>query len=273
MDIRGSRILVTGASRGIGAAIAADLAGQGAEVLAVARSEDKLEELAHADADTGGAIRPTPCDLTDAAARARLVTEAQAEKALDAVVANAGQAWIGSFVDMTPDEIQDQLTLNVAATIGLCHAVLPAMLERDRGHLVIVGSILGFAPGPPLTVYSATKAAVHAFAEGLRRELVGTGVRLTLVAPGPVKGTDALGGDGNDEETTKTLQKSFDAFGTTPEEVAKAVRTALERDARPSTRTITVPRIAGLSRVAGIPGADWAIDQGFGLLRRAGVKL
>jgi short-subunit dehydrogenase len=271
VDIRGSRILVTGASRGIGAAIATDLAAQGAEVLAVARSEEQLEAQAETvDADSGGAIRPMPCDLTDGPARTALVAEAQP---LDAVVANAGGAWIGAFRDMTTEEISSQLALNLEATIGLCHAVLPAMLERDRGHLVVIGSILGFAPGPPLTVYSATKAAVHAFAEGLRRELVGSGLRLSLIAPGPVKGTEALGGAGNDEEVTQTLQKSFDAFGTTPEEVAKAVRTALERDARPSARTITVPRLAGLSRVAGIPGADWALDQGFGLLRRAGVKL
>ena len=273
MDIRGSRILVTGASSGIGAAIADDLAGHGAEVLALARHRDKLEELARdvtVDAETGGSIRPTPCDLTDAADR-RATLDAAGR--LDAVVANAGTAWVGEFVDMTEAEIDDLLALNVTATVSLCHHVLPAMLERDRGHLVVIGSILGFAPGPPVTLYSATKAAVHAFAEGLRRELVGTGVRLTLVAPGPVKGTGALTDGGNDAEITRTIQRSFDTFGTTAEEVAKAVRTALEHDARLSTRTITVPRIAGLSRMAAIPGADWALDQGFGLLRRAGVKV
>lgn len=267
MDIRGSRILVTGASSGIGAAIAADLADEGAEVLAVARGRDRLEQLA---ADHSGTIRPTPCDLTDASDRRQTL---DAAGPLDAVIANAGSAWIGEFAAMSEEEIDDLIALNFTATVALCHHVLPAMLERDRGHLVVIGSTLGFAPGPPLTLYSATKAAIHAFAEGLRRELVGTGVRLTLVVPGPVKGTDALTDDGNDPEITRTIQKSFDTFGTTADEVAKAVRTALVHDARASTRTITVPRLAGLSRVAGIPGADWALDQGFGLLRRAGVKV
>ena len=265
MKIDGSRILVTGASGGIGAAVAADLARHGAEVLAVARGEEKLRALV---AESPGVVS-TPGDLVDAEARTALLRQAGA---LDAVVNNVGAAWIGSFVDMTTEEIDTQLDLNLGATIAICRELLPGMLERDRGHLVMIGSILGFAPGPPLTVYSATKAFIHAFTEGLRREVVGTNVRVTLVAPGPVKDTGALR-DAGDPEASAALQKSFDAFGTTADEVAKAVRTALERDGKPSARTITVPRIAGLSRVAGIPGADWALDQGFGLLRKAGVKI
>lgn len=265
MKIEGSNMMVTGASRGIGRAIAVDLAEAGANVVAVARSKDKLEEVA----DQVSGIRPVACDLTDAAERERLFDEAGA---VDALVNDAGTAWVGTFVDMTPDDVDAQIDLNLRAMIATCALALPAMLERDAGHIVNLGSILGFAPGPPLTVYSATKAAIHAFTEGLRREVVGTNVRVTLVAPGPVKETGALDQEG-DEEATATLRSAFDNFGTTPEEVARAVRTALERDARPSTRTITVPRIAGLSRVAGIPGADWAMDRGFDLLRRAGVKL
>ena len=265
MNIEGSRIVVTGASSGIGAAVALDLASRGADVVAIARSEDKLRDL-QAEAPS---ILPTPCDLTDVAARTELLAGLGE---VDAVVNNAGVAWIGAFAEMSPEDIDAQLALNIAATVAVCRAVVPGMIERDRGHLVMMGSILGFAPGPPLTLYSATKAAVHAFTEGLRRELVGTDVRVSLVAPGPVKGTGALD-DSGEEGATETIRKSFETFGTTPDEVAKAVRIALEGDAKPSTRTITVPRIAGLSRVAGIPGADWAMDQGFGLLRKAGVAV
>lgn len=265
MRIEGSNIVVTGASGGIGRAIALDLAERGATVVAVARGEEQLEELAAESPN----IRPNPCDLTSTEDRERLFSEIEP---VDALINNAGVAWVGAFLDMPGDDISNQIALNLTAMIGTCGSVLPKMLDRGRGHLVNMGSILGFAPGPPLTVYSATKAAVHAFTEGLRREVVGTDVRVTLVAPGPVKDTGALDPPG-DPEATATLQRAFEAFGTTVDEVAKAVRGALERDARPSTRTITVPRIAGLSRVAGIPGADWAMDRGFDLLRRAGVKL
>jgi short-subunit dehydrogenase len=268
MQMSGSTIMVTGASGGIGRAIALELAGAGAKVVAVARSEDALQEVADA---ADGAVRWVSTDLTDSDARRRLFEEVPPSE-LDAIVNNAGAAWVGSFLDMSEEDAFGAIELNLGSLVAVCKAVVGPMLERGSGHIVNIGSILGFAPGPPLTMYSATKAAVHAFTEGLRRELVGSDVRVTLVAPGPVKETGALDQPG-DEETTRTLQRAFDTFGTTPEEVAKAVRVALERGAKPSTRTITVPRIAGLSRVASIPGADWAMDQGFGLLRRAGVKV
>jgi NADP-dependent 3-hydroxy acid dehydrogenase YdfG len=265
MELDGRTILVTGASSGIGRAIALDLAEAGARVVAVARNEDALAALA-AEAPN---VTASPCDLADAEARTALL---DGLGPLDAVVNNAGTAWIGNLTDMGDDDVARVLTLNLEVVIAICRHVLPTMLERDDGHIVNVGSILGFAPGPPLTVYSATKAAVHAFTEGLRREVVDTGVKVSLVAPGPVKGTDALDGAG-DESTTAVLQQAFDAFGTTPEEVASAVRTTLAGGGKPSTRTITVPRVAGVTRAASIPGADWALDQGFGLLRKAGVDV
>jgi NADP-dependent 3-hydroxy acid dehydrogenase YdfG len=266
VKIDGSTILVTGASGGIGRSIATDLADHGARVIAVARSEDQLEELA----GTSPSIEAKRCDLTDDDARTALFESL--DDVPDAVINNAGSAWVGKFLDMDIEEVRQLLALNVDSLVAVCATVLPRMLERDRGHIVNIGSILGFAPGPPVTMYSATKAAVHAFTEGLRRELVGTDVRITLVAPGPVKDTGALEQNG-DEEATATIQKAFDAFGTTPGEVARAVRTALERDGKPSSRTVTVPRIAGLSRVASIPGADWAMDRGYGILKRAGLNL
>lgn len=266
VKIEGSTILVTGASGGIGQAIATALADQGARVIAVARNHDRLDDLAHDHPN----IRPMPCDLTDEESRDELF--GSLGPVPDAVINNAGSAWVGKFLDMEQREIRELLALNVDSLVAVCAAILPGMLERDRGHIVNIGSILGFAPSPPVTMYSATKAAVHAFTEGLRRELVGTNVRVTLIAPGPVKDTDALTQSG-DEAATATVQRAFDAFGTTADEVAAAVTTALVHDAKPSTRTITVPRLAGLSRVAAFPGADWAMDRGFGLLKRAGVNI
>lgn len=265
MEIQGSTILVTGASSGIGRAVAVDLAGRGAKVVAVARGEEALEELAQ---EVSG-IQPMVGDITDAGDRRRILADAGT---LDALINNAGTAWVGAFVDMDEDEISDMVGLNVVALMALCRAAIPAMLERDAGHVINLGSTLGFAPGPPLSVYSATKAAVHAFTEGLRREVVGTNVRVSLVVPGPVKGTAGLD-NSSGSEATATIRKAFETFGTTTDQVASAVRYALEHDARPSARTITVPRLAGLSRFASVPGADWAMDHGFQLLRKAGVKL
>ena len=268
VDITGKTIMVTGASGGIGEAVARDLAAAGATVIAVARTADDLDRLADG---VDGDVRPFPCDVIDPADRKRLFEDPVVSE-LDVVVNNAGAAWVGSFLDMDDDEIEHAIALNFSAVVAVCRAVVPGMQTRGGGHVVNIGSILGFAPGPPLTLYSSTKAAVHAFTEGLRREMTGTDVRVTLVAPGPVKDTGALDQPG-DEGTTKTLERAFATFGTSAEAVAAAVRTALVRDARPSARTITVPRIAGLSRVASIPGADWAMDRGFELLRRAGVKV
>lgn len=271
VEIEGSTILVTGASGGIGEAIARELAGAGAEVIAVARGKENLERIAASLEGASGSIRPVPCDLTEKDARLDLFSQVP-PASVDVLVNNAGSGWVGNFLEMTEDEVSMELALNIEAVVALCRKVVPFMRDRNEGHVVNIGSILGFAPGPPLTVYSSTKAAVHAFTEGLRRELAGTDVRVTLVAPGPVKDTGALDHTG-DSEATSTLEKAFDTFGTTPEAVASAVRTALLRDARPSTRTVTVPRLAGLSRVAAIPGADWAMDRGFDLLKRAGVKI
>ena len=233
MDLPGSTVLVTGASGGIGRAIATDLAGAGAHVLAVARRAETLDELAAIHPR----IRPLPCDLTDVAARTALLRDLGP---IDAVVNNAGAAWVGSFLDMTAEEVTDLFDLNVNALLAVCAGVVPGMVERDRGHVVNIGSILAFAPSPPVSVYSATKGAVHAFTEGLRRELVDTEVRVSLVAPGPVKGTAALD-DAGDDDTASTLERAFDRFGTTAEDVAAGVRAALEGDGGPATRTITVP--------------------------------
>ena len=260
--------MVTGASGGIGEAVTRDLADAGATVLAVSRTLEDLERVAAA---ANGEVRPLPCDLTDPADRKRLLGDADV-RAADVVINNAGAAWIGSFLDMDDDEIEQAIALNFSAVVAVCRGLVPAMRERGHGHVVNIGSILGFAPGPPLTIYSSTKAAVHAFTEGLRRELAGTDVRVTLVAPGPVKDTGALEQNG-DERATQTVERGFEAFGTSAESVAEAVRHAIERDGRPSSRTITVPRIAGLSRIASFPGADWAMDRGFELLKRAGVKI
>lgn len=265
MGIDGTRVLVTGASAGIGRALAVDLAGRGATVLAVARREDRLEELA---AEAPGIV-PVEADVTDPDDRRRLARDAVD---LDVLVNNAGTAWTGAFGDMTADDVRRLVEVDLVAVVELCRLLVPGMVARGSGHVLNIGSILGFAPGPPLTVYSALKAGVHAFTEGLRRETEGTGVHVTLVAPGPVDGTEALA-DAGDEQVASQLRRAFDVVGTSADEVVEAVRLALEHPGLPGTRTITVPRSAGASRVLGWPAVGWTVDQAVGLLRRVGVRL
>lgn len=173
---------------------------------------------------------------------------------------------------MNADEVNHLIQLNLVAQVELCRRVAPDMVARGHGHIVNMGSMLGFVPGPPLTVYSAIKAATDAFTQGLRRELNGTGVDVTLITPGPVKDTEALQNSG-DSEAADTLEVLFGLVGATPQDVAAAVIGAIEHPGRPGSRDISVPRVAGMSRFAEVPGVSWGLDQAFTALRKAGVKL
>ncbi|MFP5326048.1 MAG: SDR family NAD(P)-dependent oxidoreductase [Acidimicrobiia bacterium] len=265
MKIEGSTAVVTGASAGIGRQIAVQLASRGATVYAVARREEELSALA----DAVGGIKALVADITDAGDRDRIVRE---PGEIDILVNNAGAGWAGAFEDMTPDDVERLVQLNLVAPVELCRRIAPDMAARGRGHIVNMGSMLGFVPGPPLTLYSSIKAATDAFTQGLRREYNGRGVDVTLIAPGPVKGTEALQNSG-DSEATDTLETLFELVGATAEDVADAVIGAIEHPGRPGSRDISVPRVAGLSRFAEVPGVSWGLDQAFSVMRKAGVKL
>lgn len=265
MNIEGATAVVTGASAGIGRQISLALAERGATVYGVARREEELQQLA----GEAKAVIPLVADVTLAEDRRRIVHE---PGDIDILVNNAGAGWAGAFEDMSGDEVERLVQLNLVAPIELCREVAPKMASRGSGHIVNMGSMLGFIPGPPLTVYSAIKAATDAFTQGLRRELHGCGVAVTLVAPGPVKGTEALQNSG-ESDATDTLDTLFSLVGATPEDVAGAVVTAIQNPGRPGSRDISVPRVAGLSRFAEVPGVTWGLDQAFSALKKAGVKL
>ena len=260
MPISGRTALVTGASHGIGRAITVELAAAGMRVVAVARDAEALDALAE---DSPGVV-PCPGDVTDDADRARAVAAAEP---VDVLVNNAGTGWLGATEDMPADDVCRLFELNVLAVVDLTQRVLPGMLERRRGHIVNLGSVLGFVATPPLTVYSATKRAVEGFTEGLRREVLGRGVDVTLVTPGAVQGTEVLDRSGGVADGS-VLDTAFDATGTSAEAVAAAVRRAVERPSWPGARQLSVPRWAGLSRLAQAPVAARAVDGAVGLLRR-----
>jgi short-subunit dehydrogenase len=183
MDLGGSRAIVTGASYGIGAAMARSLARRGVRVVLVARSEDRLSELAQEIEGVAlAADLAVPSDLDGLVGRA----EAASGGAIDLLVNNAASSEIGPFPRRHADDIAREVQVNLTAVLQLTQQVLPGMVERNRGHIVFMSSLQAAAPTPGFAVYGATKAAVSHFAAILRLELAGTSIGITVVAPGPV---------------------------------------------------------------------------------------
>ncbi|MGL6278991.1 MAG: SDR family oxidoreductase [Gaiella sp.] len=175
-------MLITGASSGIGAASARELVHAGWRVALAARSVDKLEELAEELGDVAIAVR---CDVTEwDAQRAAVATTLERFGRLDAAWANAGFGGERSFLASTPEHWRAMVLTNVYGAALTIRATLPALIEQ-RGHLILTGSVAGRRPIVG-SLYSATKHAVHAMAESLRQEVNGTGVRVTVIAPGMV---------------------------------------------------------------------------------------
>ena len=214
MRLDGARVLLTGASGGIGRDVARALHARGAEVLASARRESVLEELR---AELGDRLTPVPADLLDRASVAEL---AAAAEGVDAFVGNAGLPASGPIDDFTPDEIDHALEVNLRAPIQLVRALVPGMVERGRGHVVLVSSLSGKASTPGSGLYSATKFGLRGFAAALRQDLHGTGVGVTVVYPGFVRGAGMFA------EAHVRLPKGVGTSA--PEEVAEAVVSGIE---------------------------------------------
>jgi short-subunit dehydrogenase len=181
----GTRALVTGASRGIGRALAERLAARGATVGLLARSGEELEALA--DALPGRHVVLGGVDVGDRAsvesAVSRFVEEAGG---IDLVVANAGLTHYEFVRDQSIEHMEEMTRVNWLGTVYTVKAALPTLLEQRRGHIVVVSSGAGHRAFPQAAVYGATKAAQRGFAEALRHELADTGVSVTLVYPGEI---------------------------------------------------------------------------------------
>jgi len=173
--------VVTGASRGIGRAIAKRLATDH-DIVAAARSADQLESLSREIVAAGGSCRSIPIDITDSAA-----VEASL-RGIDAqvLVHNAGMGVLKPLLELTREQWMKMVDLNFNALFDVTRAVVPAMVARRSGHVIVIGSIAGRSPSVGGTCYAATKAAANSFAESLMLELREFGVKVSVVNPGSV---------------------------------------------------------------------------------------
>ncbi|TKC81607.1 SDR family oxidoreductase [Trinickia terrae] len=208
--------LVTGASSGIGRAIARRLVKEGLQVYALGRDAAALDALASECGAT-----PIAADLKDTSPLADLFGRVE----IDVVVNNAGLLpVIAKFADSSTADIDSMIDINLRAPLRLAHMALAGMLQRQRGHLFFVGSSAGRFPHPNTAVYGATKAAISLFCDSLRCDLLGSGVRVTEIAPGRVETSlyrTALGEEGAN-------QKLYAAYRSIqPGHIAELIATAL----------------------------------------------
>ena len=214
MEIGGRRALLTGATGGIGNAIARALHARGATVIASGRRADVLEALAK---DLGDRVEVVAADLSSAGGLDALV-----ETAPDILVANAALPGSGRLDGFSPEEIDRTIDVNLRAPIQLARQLAPKMVERGSGQLVFVSSMSGKIAAGGGSIYSATKFGLRGFAASIRDELHGTGVGVTLVSPGFV--SDA----GMFAETDIQLPSYVRMVS--PEQVAQGVVKGIERD-------------------------------------------
>ena len=177
MELAGRTVLITGASRGIGQALAERFAAAGAHVALVARSEGPLKDLA----DRLGGIA-YPCDLGDPDQLSGIVERVEADgKPVDVLVNNAGVDNVGFFTHLSGSDVDGLYRINVIAPVELCRQVVPQMLDRGRGHIVMMSSMAGVLAAPGYALYASSKAALNQFTACLRLELKDTPVGTTLV--------------------------------------------------------------------------------------------
>ena len=217
MDLAGRKALLTGATGGIGRAIATALAQRGATVALSARKPEALEALAAELPGSGHQV--LPADLAKPGAAEQLAAEAAG---VDVLVANAGLPGAGWLTDFSAEEVSRALRVNLEAPMLLARALYPAMIERGGGHLVFVSSLAGKAASPRTSIYNATKFGLRGFALALRTDVGPQGVGVSLVSPGFIRDAGMFADSG---------AKTPPGLGTaTSAEVAGAVVKAIERN-------------------------------------------
>lgn len=235
LDIDGQVAIITGASTGIGRALAHALDREGAHLVVIARNPERLEALA-------GELRRRPIivdgDIADPATIARARDRAIAEHGrVDILLANAGLYLPDRGWEVEPGRIDSIVTTNVLGVMHSVHAVLPRLIEQGSGDIIVTSSVSGHQVIPWEPIYSATKHAVQAFVHGTRQQLIGTGVRLGAVAPGIV--LNELWGVSSDDASRIDAQVAAGG-GMRSEDVADAVLFMLSRPRHVTIRDLVM---------------------------------
>jgi short-subunit dehydrogenase len=217
MELAGKTALLTGATGGLGRAIALALAGRGAGLVLSGRMREALDELAQALPGEGH--RAVPSDLSQPGAAEKLAAEAGP---VDVLVANAGLPGTGRLPDYTSERLEGTLRVNLEAPMHLARALESAMVEKKAGHMVFISSLSGKSATPLSSVYNATKFGLRGFALGLRADLDPLGIGVSIVSPGTIREAGMYADSG---------AKPIPGLGTgSPQQVANAVVKAIERN-------------------------------------------
>ncbi len=249
------RALVTGASSGLGWAYAESLADRGYRVLAVARREDRLRELAEGVTASGaGSIEPVVADLTTTSGLG-VCRSAVGEGGVDVAVLNAGFGSLGALAEANREWEADMVRLNCVAVTDLACEVLPGMVERGRGALIVVSSAAADQPIPFMATYAASKAFELHLVEAVAEELRGTGVKAIAVCPGPVHtefGKVASAGDIDGpvpySSISSVVERTWKALAQGRSRVGVGPVARLTRMARPLPRIVPVGAAGYLHR-------------------------
>jgi short-subunit dehydrogenase len=202
-------VLITGASGGIGYDLAKLFARDHHNLILVARSKDKLAQVAAELEPNGITVKTVALDLAQASAAKSVFEKLKSESlTVDILVNNAGFGALGPFAQMPEEDIAGQISLNITALTELTRLLLPQMIARRSGRILNIASTAGFQPGPLMAVYYATKAYVISFSEAIANELQGSGVSVTCFCPGPTD-TGFAARAGNDKSR---LFKKFSAM-------------------------------------------------------------
>lgn len=230
MKINGTTALITGASSGIGAATAREIARRGATVLLMARTAGALESLAGEIRATGGRAMAYPLDLTDSQAVARAAEEIRGEWGTPDILIHCAGAGRWLFVEETsPPEMEQMMAAPYFAAFYLTRALLPDMIQRRRGHIVTVGSPASLFMWPGAAAYIAARWALHGFTEALRADVYGLGIGVTLMIPGRVESEYFAHNPGSRERVPKI---SYLTGALTPAQVARAIVRGIEHNRR-----------------------------------------